>query len=264
MVSDFDLFREEGDTACLVEFMGTGAHVNLHRGTDGLTYLHYACRVGFVSHVKVLLEHPDIDVNAVDFSDYTPIEYAFVNMHWNVAKLLLMDPRCDIYMKGDDGSASIISNIASKYRNALELLLVYRENEMTEALLDRINNRWSTFYINAPPHPLIKKFRGDRVGTLCMLRYKLKDPNKQDNAAHVFVTCLLVQDGYLRPVDPGSSCQRFFGIMTRLPTEIQMMLCNRLSGSSKAFIPSAIIAFYLKIVLKEIHNNGVAMATDKC
>jgi len=67
------------------------------------TPLHAASNHGHVEVVKLLLAHPNIDVNLKSAGGQTPLSFAGRNGHASVVKLLLKDPRVNITLDDDNG-----------------------------------------------------------------------------------------------------------------------------------------------------------------
>ena len=64
-----------GDAWCLEEVYMRGASLNV-RDRNGFTPLHIAVQLGHIESIMVLMNNPDIDVNAVSMSGYTPLYIA--------------------------------------------------------------------------------------------------------------------------------------------------------------------------------------------
>ena len=82
-----------------------GLDVNWVSGKDDWTALHFAANRGDDDIVKMLLAHPDIDVNAADYRGRPPISLACEEGELSVVKLLLEDARVDAALE-DYGNRS--------------------------------------------------------------------------------------------------------------------------------------------------------------
>lgn len=94
---------------------------------------------------------------------------------------------------------------------------------------------------------LLDKFRDDPAQTRQQLRLELSLEDMV--ATDIFVMIVLLSDDYLKITPTDQSIKqasqvsqaiiRFFGIAQRLPMELQMVLCYRLTGSMKDNIKAA-------------------------
>ena len=88
------------------------------------TSLHWACNSDHAEVVKLLLAHPDIDVNAKDREGATP---AFTGCHWaDVARLLLKDPRVD-FAATDANGCTPLWHLYSRFDAILLLIASGRD-----------------------------------------------------------------------------------------------------------------------------------------
>ena len=83
--------------------------------------------------VKLLLAHPDIDVNIQDTKGSTPLHRACQSNYIEIAKLLLSRPEIDINSQDKDGENAL--TIVTKYDininiNLVKLLLTHPKIEM--------------------------------------------------------------------------------------------------------------------------------------
>ena len=82
---------------------------------------------------------------------------------------------------------------------------------------------------------LLERFKSDAAHTRHLLRLEIGWYNEA--AAEVFALVVFVSDGLLQINDTTPSpAVRFFSIATRLPLELQMVLCSRAMGSAKEII----------------------------
>lgn len=81
------------------------SHVNVNQRTSsGLSALHLACMRGYTDCIKLLLNHPDIDVNQTTIIDkLTPLHIAFLQCQQEVAEALLRHKKIDIHARREDG-----------------------------------------------------------------------------------------------------------------------------------------------------------------
>ena len=98
--------------------------------------------------------------------------------------------------------------------------------------------------------PLLERFRENPRDTRHVVRIELGFYD--DVAAEMFALVVFVSDGLLRvgessdPTPPATS--RFFSIASRLPLELQMVLCYRLVESGKEILPGK----YSEVAFKEL------------
>ena len=96
-----------------------GLNVNWGNST-GRTALHQAAERGHARVVKVLLAHPDIDVNRTDKYRQTPLLFDCYEVHLSVTQLLLKDPRLDVTLD-DTNRRTVVAIIASSPRGQIFL-----------------------------------------------------------------------------------------------------------------------------------------------
>jgi len=106
-----------------VNHNGAAVNVNWIGPEKGDTPLHRACRFGHVQVVKVLLEHPVIDVNAGNAGRATPLNIASQEGHVEVVKLLLADTRVDLNSPSGDGTTPFSKACQEGYVEVVSLLL---------------------------------------------------------------------------------------------------------------------------------------------
>lgn len=108
--------------------------VNENENTSQWTPLLAAAIHGFADIVKLLLEHPEVDVSAKSRFGHTALIYASMNNHHAVVRMLLADERVDVNATDDSEDDALM--LASK-RNALEsveLLLAHPKIELRNTL----------------------------------------------------------------------------------------------------------------------------------
>ena len=84
---------------------------------------------------------------------------------------------------------------------------------------------------------LLERFKKNPVETRYSMRVELGLVDEQ--AAEMFALVVFVSDGLLQVEDTTTTtpAAKFFSIVSRLPLELQMVLCYRLVGSYKEIIP---------------------------
>ena len=207
--------------------------------------LHEACKKDHDEVVKVLLAHPDIDVN-LEIDHQTPL---MISSYWpnpKCAALLLDDYRVEVnlpdgedhnpvYHAGRSGSIKVLELMIASGRFLDLKVESEREHEYP---MDAISGVWE--YCEADAVRLLKKFRKDPGGTTTELRKKLRCLHR--NPADAFAAVVFLSDGYLRLKSrtgkTGIQAKTFFKIAQRLPMELQMLLCQRVYSSKKTSIPT--------------------------
>lgn len=92
-----------GKSTEAIQYLKTYVHldINLKSGPQQTTALHEAALSGFNEGIDVLLQHPDIDINAVDKEGKTAVHYATQANHTDTLKILLSaGARIDLFAQG--------------------------------------------------------------------------------------------------------------------------------------------------------------------
>jgi len=219
--------------------------VNMKFDARNWTPLHWASFGGSPDVVALILSLPGILVNETCEHGWTPFWLACFHSNCDVARVLLADPRVDVDMADDYdmtplwrassfGSLKLIKSFIASGRDfAWE----------RKGKVDRASQRVTPLEIAAfNCHPevvsMLNRFFADRVGTRREISLELGMPDPL--AADLFATVVFLCDGFLnlRPSFVSSPSGRFFSIVSRLPMELQMMMCWRLCGSAKQNIQS--------------------------
>jgi hypothetical protein len=206
------------------------------------TALHRASHNGHVEVVKVLLTHPHININCKDKYGSTPLSYGCMNDRDSVVRVLLKDPRVDITMVDDDGCTPLWHAACEGHNNIIEWLIASgrdlgdiknTKGEYLEAgsytALEIAKRNWKSEVVS-----LIERFLTNPSQTRHEIHVKLG--LLDELSASVFALIVFVCDGLLqlKPVSITSlPAARFFTIVTKLPMELQMILCNTVVGSTK-------------------------------
>jgi len=231
-----------GDVKKVAELMrqDPGFKVNMSQDVLGRTILHLACDGDRSSAViPLLLAHPGINVNAKTKDGQTPF-YSACGGRPSCVRELLKDSRVKVNEPAKDGSTPLW--FAARYgfldvmkwciASGREIDLGEPGNARTDAigLADR--------YGYSDVVTLLERFKENRVETNYAVRVELGFVDEL--AAEMFALVVFVSDGLLqvkKRVNPKSKpAARFFRIASRLPLELQMVLCCHGMGSPKEVI----------------------------
>ena len=217
--------------------------VNDDLDLNGWTALHIACFNGHCEIVSVLVAHPNINVNSKTNAVSTPF---FLGCYWGhveAVKVLLRDHRVDINMPEDGGRTPLWEASRYEYVEVIKWMIASGR----ELDLDRKSKVCGKEYTaieiarledNKDAALLLEKFTENPAQCRHEVRLELGVPEAL--AAELFAAKVFLCDDYLRirRRESNSEVGRFFGIASRLPMELQMLLCHRVYGSAKDNIPS--------------------------
>jgi len=263
---------EKGDAKKLAGLMrqDPGFNVNMWQNGVGWTLLHLACDRDQNSPViPLLLAHPDIDVNSKDRLGVTPFDYASAFACTSCVREMLKDSRVKVNEPNGDGQTPIWSAASYGYLDIVKWWIATgREMDLgkpgdvdnTDAIGGAKKNGWTEVA------SLLERFKENPEETRHMVRVELGWYD--DLAAEMFALVVFVSDGLLQvtqgnqptltlaarflsiafrklsrkshnpnPKPPDFGSLRFFRIATRLPLDLQMVLCHRVVGSGKEIIP---------------------------
>ncbi|KAI8091286.1 ankyrin repeat-containing domain protein [Gilbertella persicaria] len=97
--------------------------INLPSGPHHTTALHEACLAGFTQGVKLLLQHPDIDVNKLDGRGRTAVHCATQSNHLACLQLLYQMGHARLDLFCGEGRLAIHTAVLYGYHDCVEFLL---------------------------------------------------------------------------------------------------------------------------------------------
>ena len=231
----------------------------------GTTPFFIACQKGQVEVVSLLLADPRIDPNEAKNTRTTPFYIACESGHKEVVSLLLADPRIDpnrprndeatpLYHAAQDGFLEIVQSILASGREmdtkrrvvspdplengetATEWVRVLGSIQKPGYMSDEIHERAKVIGPIIADH--IDEYERDPVAA----RYRLRrlPALRNDFVVHLFALVVFHSDSFVvineRMAD--SDTRRFLMITSRLPLDLQMVLCNRIFASPRDIILS--------------------------
>lgn len=216
----------------VVSLMLADPRVNPARARhDGITPVCMAAQGGHASVVSALLADPRVDPNMRRSDHATPLWMASQNGHLPVVQLLLssarkintrvrlVDPRIEAHNWTAAEWARLLPNKAKPSYLTNEIYARARQNGA--AIAD-----------------LIDEYERDPVE----VRQRLRSLPwmRATYIGRVFALVVFFADDFLRlkRTRVGRAAARFFAISTRLPLDLQMVLCNRMFGSERDVIAS--------------------------
>jgi len=220
-----------------------------------LTPLHGASFNGHDAIVAALLAHPDIDVNRRD-SGWTAFSMACRFGSTSCVRLLLKDPRVKLNEPNGDRTTPLWHAVFWDHLEVIKWWIASgRDMDFSEP--------GEGFEPRATQYPdmtaLLGRFRENQVRTRYEVRAELGC--HEEMAADLFALVVFVSDGLLAcgggDVAPAAARSRFFGIATRLPVELQMVLCYRLAGSQQGeIIPGGIRELSFRDLARRVSPNN--------
>jgi len=121
--SDIDLFTNaiyKNYIEVIQYLIDKGSNLDMIIDKVGLnTPLIYACYLGKIDIVKLLLQQKDIDVNIKSLNGYTALMTAILHHKYDCVKILIDDPRIKLDITDDDGKTAIdlVKEISPVVRN---------------------------------------------------------------------------------------------------------------------------------------------------
>jgi len=205
--------------------------VNLPQIENLWTPLHFACQRGvYTEAAKLLLEHPDIDVNPQEKKGFTPLHVSIHKNSTMITYLLLKHP-------------DIEPNIACFHRNYTPLALASEKNDHYAVKMltvhPKVDVNCTTFRQLTPFH-LAKSLANYEIVQILLKSCRFDTQNKTQEksldkvemAAKYLGFLILITDDYLQlapVVDEAHTSLRqrkFLALGSRFPFDLQCCLCN--------------------------------------
>jgi len=220
---------------------------------EGATPFFIAFQNGHTEVASRLLTDPRIDSRKPNKNEATPFFMAAQNGHREVVLLLLTDPRIDpnkprkkqttpLWQASQNGRLVIVQHLLASGRE-IDTKMKSTFNNRTAAQQGRImriankeNDDTEEAYERSKTNgPLcadvIEEYERDPVETRNRLR---RQPGLREHfIGHLFALVVFHSDSFaiINERTAHSDTKRFFGITSRLPLELQMVLCDRIVGS---------------------------------
>ena len=208
------------------------------------TALHWASRNGEAELVKLLLAHPAINVNLQNRNGRTALLLACQYDRVKVVQMFLKDPRVNITLADNDGRTPLWWAAYKGRHRVIEWLVAsgrelgdfnsakgtgFAGTDMESTTAIEIAREKDNFDVEI----LLERFITDPAQTRHEVRVRLGVLNEL--AAEVFALTVFMCDGLLqlKPALAATSATRFFTIASKLPIELQMILCRRVVCSCK-------------------------------
>lgn len=200
------------------------------------TYLKVAAYHDRVRVLKFILQHPDIDPNT-KVGHKAAITIACQQEAVRCLRVLLEDPRVEL------SNALVFSLLHEKTASLIELL-----SSLRRICLPPLTS----------PHFLIMQQETQRRVLKTFNEYKKKIPyfRKQlglqaYGAVLIFIFVILHADGYFTLNEVRNDTTRFFFMTTKLPMELQAIICNRACDLPQDIIRVKLFDLALKIFVKD-------------
>jgi hypothetical protein len=205
------------------------------RDSHGKTLLHRAARYGFGKVVTLLLSHPAIDVNLLDYAKRTPVIRALGKSNDKGFIALLNDPRT----KRDHHEEGLLWRMMSlkipciKEWIATGYALEYDTKRDSDDPRTWGRKFFDDMYDVETARKLVQEYFADPVKMVHQTRVELGWYER--TAVGYFALLDSVGSGVHVCKGEGPTA-RFFSMTLRLPHELQVVMCLRLAGSSKDFL----------------------------
>ena len=209
----------------------------------GWAPLHYASASGRPELVKLFLAHPAINVNAQLESGRTALVIACNSKHPSIVQLLLKDFRVDTSLADEDNGTPLWYAARNGDSDLITWLIVSgRSLGDVSAKATYLDNKYTACEIawrDTAVVSLVESYLANPGRTRHGLRVKLRQ--LEALVADVFALTVFLCDDLLqlKPLATISSnpvagaAFRFFTMASKLPMELQMVLCHQVIGSSR-------------------------------
>jgi len=240
-----------GDVAEVQRLLETGIDIDADRVADisVLSALHFAVWVDNPDICRLLLRHPQVDVNVPSSMGNTPLHFACGSKNsLKVLGLLLGDPRVQADVVQQHGRTPLLEAVRNRHMEVVKALLLsgkplglHKAGRNESAIGPVYTPLALARYLKMVNMvDLLTSFEVDPAGTRHSLRLAVNDPLTL--AVEVSALAVMLSDGFFSlsgsvlflgvklPVATRSTPHRFFGVMQRLPMELQMFLSLRSQG----------------------------------
>ena len=209
---------------------------------DEWAAIHYASSNGHDGVVKVLLAHPDINVNLKNKNGQTSISLGCQFGYVSVVQLLLKDSRVDVILVDNQERTPLWYAVRNGHHEVIEWLIASGRD------LGDIHNTKGKWFSRGEHSALEVARNRERTEVVSLLEKFMANPRQarhevraklgfaDELAAEIFALMVFLCDDLLqlKPAALASNpATRFFAIASKVPMELQMILCHRVVGSTQ-------------------------------
>lgn len=199
------------------------------------TPLHVACEEGNITAVKELLMNSRVDVNAKNTDGQTPFYLACKKGRTEIVKMMLTQKRIDIDTITNKITTPLWISVNEGHKEVTDLLLM--DGRPLETEVFNIND-----IIDLTFKYSVLDFLNKGVDEKRKKLIKRYEVIIERRVANTFAMVIMISHEYTTSKDP------FFAFILKLPAELQMIVCNRMLGSTKQFVSSKLVTEELRIL----------------
>jgi len=265
----------DGHSALLADLLAspglTAADINFQYGFWLERPLNQAIRRGFEDCVRLLVSHPLVEINYRTPASVASLYRACSHdrpYSLGIVKTLCGHPHIDLNVVDVDNTTPLWIACHMGQTDTVRFLLAHagvgrldvtrRANESSNGD-DPFTNDWEgKTALEVAPNSAIREimtlYLADPRQTRRALRKELG--LSAEDAAADFVSAVLLCDGYLRLGQKvsGDREARFLSVVSRLPLELQMIICYRRHDSRKDIIITPDVERALQKFISELHD----------
>jgi ankyrin repeat protein len=240
-----------GHVSIVRRLLQSGYPVDVNKETEkGFTAFYRACEESYKEIVSLLIADPRVDVNKATKDGKTPFFVACAKNEQNIVATLLNDPRVDI-KKVTNEKLVPFYYICSYHGHLISAF--FKRIFINEPDLLKINNTMLLLQSSGLAqeeyefHEINGNMFASKIGMNLVIDLKRADVLAQQIsdaklqaqtalASDALALVVMLCDGFFGLSNNLTKERRFLSIASKLPLELQMILCNQVVGSAANFI----------------------------
>lgn len=202
------------------------------------------------------MRHPELNVDTINKHGITPLHLTITNKHVGCLRILLASNKVDLTMVDNFGNSPYCAVLKSGNQDCLRAWIISGRDHLIILNHKKYKDRWtieikntsSAFQadlkrLETDPEKFQRELRENEgyfehaasdlfatVVYLCDDFFNTRKPQAAKGSAPGGIQRYLASPGQMATV-------RFFGVVSRLPLELQMIICNRVYWLSRDLIP---------------------------
>jgi len=264
-VTTFFVACQEGH-ADIVRMLQADPRVDVTKPNNrGATPMLTACYNRHREVVALLLADPRVDPQQAKSNGSTPFLMACYSGSEEIVSMLLQDPRVDVNTPQNEGATPLYMATQNGHLSIVQMILAFHGDVATRLRITTADPdedgktaaEWARALVTLPKREYMGEDAHLRIKTLGPTLGNLIVEYEADMAtvraslqrlphiqgyfiAHTFALLIFYADSFLQttPAITPSSVTRFLTMSSKLPLDLQMVLCHRMFGSAQNLILS--------------------------